>query len=481
VTASGGNSRNVPGAREPGTARGAHVPPIREATIPTEAVHTPVAPARRLRGGRGRTAPRDLALRRDRAILWVGSLGPLVYTPAQTVETAAGISAIDVVRGGLPILCFTWAVVSPRFQGYRIARGPAEMALFGFTAVALFSATWTGYSPRSAALKAILLLFMYLCVAKVVASYPDFSSTVRSVLNVTHLMLVGTLLQFLALPSLTYTAATGDTVLRLNSVVISVSANVLGVALGAGLLSVLLRVGPRWAVESWARWPLAASYVWMLLATRSRTITAAIVVVFLISAVVAMCRSLGALAIGLATAGAFVAALPYALGSLSLQHAIEDFAARGQDTSGLSTLTGRTVIWQYAVEFWHQHTLFGAGYYTGHRFALPDFNVLFYRYSNIDSTWLECLVDVGLIGTSLLALFVVVGTWQLARVRADRYTKTLALSIWATVLAISVVNPTIQSPFFTAVMAGALVLGSTGHQRRSSEAAPPATDASGRC
>lgn len=402
------------------------------------------------------TAERQL--RTGRAILWLGALAPFIYTTPRTVETASGVTAIDLVRGGGPILAFAWIYVHPRFKEFPIRLQVAETALAGFLLVAFASAAWTDHSPMSVLLKATQLAFMYLCVAKVAATYPDFGAAVRAVLHVTHLILLAVLIQLLVAPSITYAGSDADPIPRLNSTIPAISANVLGVAIGAAILALLLRVGPRWATETWARWPLLATYALLLLATRSRIIAAVIAVALLAAALVAMWRSAEAFAGGLIAAAGGVAALWWVLESREAQAALADFLARGQTATGLATLTGRTVIWERALDFWSWgHTWWGAGYYTGHRFDLPEFDPLFRGYSNIDSTWIESLVDVGLVGTVLLAAFALIGTWRVLRVGTDRYTKALAWAVWVAILAVSTINPSLQSALYTAVVGGLLV------------------------
>jgi O-antigen ligase len=93
---------------------------------------------------------------------------------------------------------------------------------------------------------------------------------------------------------------------------------------------------------------------------------------------------------------------------------------------------------------WDQNQTFGLGYYTGHRLGIPGLNA---EQSNIDNTWLETLVDTGLIGCLPLALFAIGGFVRLVRVRGLRGDVRLwAVAVAAYTLLISFVNPTIQSP-----------------------------------
>lgn len=403
-------------------------------------------------------------LRNGRAILWLGALAPFIYTTPRTTDQVTGLNALDVLRGAGPIICYLWILFSPRFREFKVPRGAAEYGLAGFVAVALLSASWTDFSPLSVVLKATQLLFMYLCVAKVAATYEDFAATLRGALNVVHLILVGTLVQLAVVPSLTYSGGPDDPVARLHSTIPGISSNILGVAIGAGLLSLLMRVGPSWVMGIFVRWPLILVYGVMLLGTRSRTITAAVALVFLVSSLYAIRRSWVALASAFFALAAALAAFGW-LWDQQTQATVVEFFARGQNADGLSTLTGRTVIWSEAIRYWHEHTWLGGGYYTGHRLALAHFNPLFLGYSNIDSTWIESLVDVGLIGAALLGVFVLRGTWQILRVDTDKYSRVAAVSLWTAIVVVSFINPGLQSATITAVLGGAMVFGSTGRLR----------------
>jgi O-antigen ligase len=75
--------------------------------------------------------------------------------------------------------------------------------------------------------------------------------------------------------------------------------------------------------------------------------------------------------------------------------------------------------------------------------------------SNLDNTWLEALVDVGVIGLALLALFLLAGLVRIAQARSlpsDLQLFALLLVLYGTV--VSFVNPTIQSVSAVQVLLG---------------------------
>ena len=105
---------------------------------------------------------------------------------------------------------------------------------------------------------------------------------------------------------------------------------------------------------------------------------------------------------------------------------------------------------------WHANKVFGLGYYTGHRLGIPG---LSQTQSNIDNTWLETMVDVGLLGLVSLASFALSGFVRLVRTReltGDWRLWAVGVTVYG--LAISFVNPTIQAPGAAQVIIGFLLV-----------------------
>jgi O-antigen ligase len=96
------------------------------------------------------------------------------------------------------------------------------------------------------------------------------------------------------------------------------------------------------------------------------------------------------------------------------------------------------------------------GYYTGHRLGIEGLSE---TQSNIDNTWLETLVDVGLLGLVSLAVFAICGLVRLVRSRElAGDLKLWAVAVAAYGCAISFVNPTIQTPGAGQVVLGFLLM-----------------------
>lgn len=151
-------------------------------------------------------------------------------------------------------------------------------------------------------------------------------------------------------------------------------------------------------------------------------------------------------------------ALPAGLAVSQIDNSqITQFLARGESATQLFTLTGRTISWSAALELWQQRPLTGYGYYAGHRFGIdlgpggPDL-------STVDNTWIEALLDVGVIGAIPLAVLVVAAL--IAPVRAERKPTKAGLMYGLLVVgfAASLVNPSIQTTGYLMVFFGLLVL-----------------------
>src|SRR5262249_41547123 len=92
---------------------------------------------------------------------------------------------------------------------------------------------------------------------------------------------------------------------------------------------------------------------------------------------------------------------------------VAHFVLRGQTFEQMLTLTGRINTWASALSTWSHRPLQGYGYYAGHRFAVPVPRSA-REVSNLDNTWVEALVDTGLLGASLLVLAITAGLLNLA-------------------------------------------------------------------
>lgn len=396
------------------------------------------------------------ALRLARALLWLALVIPFVYSTAKTasqVSAGGSVGMLEYVRGGGPLVL--WAMSVPLAPTVRRWCGIGELALIAYCMVIVMSTLIPeNPSPHGTLLKSFGTVFVFLAMGRLVRLYPTSGDLLRSLVGLTHVLLLVAVFQLVFFKSAVYRIAPNDAsgVPRLNSIIPSVSANPLALIAVAGILSVVLNVAPRWLpLNVITRNILLVTYVYVILLTRTRSALAVGLLVILLSLLIRIRRQ------PLSTLGTFIVVTGgvFALAP-SLGPEVRGFLRRGQTSQALDTLTGRTDIWASALRVWHENEFFGLGYYTGHRLGIPG---LLATQSNIDNTWLETLVDVGLVGIVPLAVFVLVGAWRLLRTtELSGDLRLWAAGVFTYVFVISFINPTIQSPGANQVVMGVLLL-----------------------
>jgi len=410
----------------------------------------PADPASQLSRDAARAATTDreqVSLRSARMVLWLAVIVPFIYTTSKTAAdvSAGGVSAWDAARGVGPAVL--WALSIAIAPTCRRGFGWVEVALVTFCAATLLSVLVPeNPAPMSSFLKSASMIFVVVAALRLVRMYREPREVVLALIGFVHVVLLAGAVQLLLFRGTVYTAATGaaaetsDGLSRLNLVVPQVSANPLALLGIAGVLSCVVGVGPRWLhFNPVVRNGLVVLYTYLIILTRTRSAIAVGLLIIGVALLVRMRRKpLSTLAIMIGLTIAAVTVIP------GLVPEFHTFLQRGQTTQGLDTLSGRTVIWDAARHTWEQNRTFGLGYYTGHRLAIPGLNV---EQSNIDNTWLETLVDVGIVGFLPLALFAILGLFRLVRskeLRGDVRLWAIGMAVYT--LAISFVNPTIQTP-----------------------------------
>jgi O-antigen ligase len=396
------------------------------------------------------------AARGARLLLWVALLLPFVYTTAKTANELSGggsVGALEMLRGGGPLLLLgVAAMLTPTV---RLGLGAPEVLLAAYGAVILASyLNPLNPSAQASLLKSVTLVSSFLVMGRLVRLYRSPSEVIVALIGFVHLVLLGGVVQVLLFKSSVYqvTVDSLDDLPRLNLVVPSVSANPLAMLGVLGILSCAVGVAPRWVrFNVVTRNALMLLYAYEIYLTRTRSALVVGLVIIVVALLVRARRHplSSVLTAAIAVTGAFFLAP-------SLLPQLHTFFERGQTAQGLDTLSGRTVIWEAAHQTWLQHQWFGLGYYSGHRLGIPG---LQQTQSNIDNTWLETLVDVGVLGLLPLVLFVLVGFWRLARSRdlhGDIRLWAIGASLY--VMAISFINPTIQQPGPGCVVLGVLIL-----------------------
>jgi O-antigen ligase len=80
---------------------------------------------------------------------------------------------------------------------------------------------------------------------------------------------------------------------------------------------------------------------------------------------------------------------------------VQAYVFRGQSKAVFLSLSGRTEIWPQVWSAFTTSPIVGHGYYAGHRFlAINDLAVV----SSVDNTYLEVLVDLGIVGLVIILL-----------------------------------------------------------------------------
>jgi O-antigen ligase len=391
-----------------------------------------------------------------RIVLWIGILAPYLYTTAKTVEDVqGGLNVLDVGRGVSPLLFLVLAHFIQPHAVRDLQLGPVGLGATWFLGVAVASAAWS-VDGRTTLLITIPLVFSFVCLARLSRLYPTFSDAVCGLLTVVHVILIATIAQLAIVPGLAYAGTDSDPTARVHSFIPNISTNLFGLVIAAGVVSILMRVGPPRLTRGATSGVLLVLYLLMLVGTRSRLVTVVAVLVGFVALAAAMRRSRLAAVAGWLPIAVLFGACSWVLVSDAARTGVEQFAARGQNQQGLTTLTGRTVIWERALTYWQGQPWIGHGYYAGHRIGLASQFELLAGYSNIDNTWIETLVDVGLLGAAGLAAFAIGGLITVARAEAPKRVRRVATLIVGACLAMSLVNPGIQSTTSTLMLFGIL-------------------------
>jgi O-antigen ligase len=410
------------------------------------------------------------ALRAARLLLWLAVLLPFVYTTAKNASDLSSggiVGPLEMLRGGGPVLL--WGVSILLAPTVRRGFGLPEVAVAAYGAIILASyLNPSNPNPQASLLKSMSLIFALVAMARLVRLYQEPTELVTALSGFVHAILLGGAIQLFLFRSTVYQVGPTafDTLPRLNLVVPSVSANPLAMLGVAGILSCALGVAPRWMRFNLAvRNALMLLYAYEVYLTRTRSALLVGVLIILASLVLRARRHpLSSIVTGLVAAVGVVLVTPSGMGDL------HSFLQRGQTAHGIDTLSGRTVIWSQAHQVWLQHQWLGLGYFTGHRLGIPG---LSQTQSNIDNTWLETLVDVGIVGTIALSIYVLSGVWRLVRSKElDGDVRLWAIGVSLYIVGISFINPTVQQPEAAGVVLGLLLLSVGPRERRGGPAAP---------
>ena len=397
---------------------------------------------------------------------------PFIYTTAKSAAELSGggsVGALEVLRGGGPLVLWGLSILAAPVRRRGFGAPDVFLALYALVIV-LSAFNPLNPSGQASLLKSITLISVILAMWRLVRLYDHPRELVVALTGWVHLRPDRRRGADRALPVHGVRRGRHDDgrsrpAQPRRSVGLRQPAGI-----PRGGRHPLLRRGrrPRWLhFNVFVRNALMGLYVYEIFLTRTRSALLVGLVIVAVSLVFRARRHpLSTITTAVAFIGGAVVLMP------SLLPELHSFLQRGQTSASIDSLSGRTVIWDAAYRVWQQHQTLGLGYYSGHRLGIPGLQQV---QSNIDNTWLETLVDVGLLGIIPLALFTLVGVWRMARSKLLQGDVRLwAVGIAAYVVAISFINPTIQQPGAPQVVLTLLILSIT--PRLQGEGEPNATD-----
>ncbi len=414
---------------------------------------TRFSPVAQLAGERDRTA---------RLVLWLGLLFPLVVDTVRTRDQilARDLSPVELLRGAVPIVCFMIGVLLARPRVRPVTR--TELAFGLFLGVAVASTAWS--VVRWATLvKAGSLVVAYLTILAIARLDERRGGRSLDGLGLAILLVVGlALVQLAVAPRAVMIPVDGPGApLRLQGVLPAVAADLLGFLAAVAVLLLLEGSALSWIRGRWVRAALIAACLLVLVLTRARAATGLMALGLallygrrLLTLFAALPSGRRRLLIAAATA---LAAGVVALAAVEPAWLVS-LVTRGQDPRHFLSLTGRTVTWGDALAQWVHRPLLGYGYYAGHRFAIPV-RPGWGNLQNLDSMWVETLLDIGLVGLVGLVLAVASAAYDLARPRAEDAHLGVRRVTFVIGLLASFINPSLQAYTYPMVVLAFVCLG----------------------
>ena len=383
-------------------------------------------------------------------VVMIGLLAPVAYQQDRTSSqiSSSPVTPLAVVQGILPVVCLVTVLLLVRPQPLRPTA--VELWLGGFLLAAAVSTLWS-VSPAITFLKAVQLAIAYVLVLVWIRVSPPGRDLVARLGLLVHAVLLCVLVGLVITPGSAIVPIPGpDPTPRLRGIFPVIAPDLLGFMAVIGLLYLAARVGPRWTLRRELRFALAIAYAVIIVLTRAR-ISLALLALGLVVLLIQDARRRSGLPFVLPLLGvAGVCMLSLYAGQIST------FVGRGASSEALSTLTGRTVTWNQAADAWERQPLTGYGFYAGHR--LGDVSEI--DAQNLDSMWIETLLDVGLVGAVPLIGLVIAGGQGLRRHGPGGPTATqqLAVAVYVTALASSFVNPSLQQANYPMIVFAVVLL-----------------------
>jgi O-antigen ligase len=403
------------------------------------------------------------ASRRDRIVgllCWLGLLlPPAIVRPRSGPEIAEDpFTLLSLAKGGLPAVLLLAALILAR---PRLApRDVREVWLGAYLAFAVASSLWS-VAPVPTLLKAGSLVVAYGLLVLLVRTWRSPRQGLDQLATVVYALLLAGAAGAVLVPELAF-----DSFRRLHLVLPAVHAVPLGMVGAVGMISAAAGLGLSFLGRLPWRVGLFALSTAVMLLTQTRTAVGVAIVGLLALVAFSLGRRAAAVLLAALVAGVVLVAVS------PLGQPLTERFVRGQSMAELASLNNRLPMWGDAVAAWESRPLTGLGYYSGHRFG-PYAERFAERhpwmaeemptegdeaaFAYIDGTWIETLLNLGLVGLLLLAGFTVAGA-----VHAWRYRATSGgsgrLALLAGVGVHSVLDFTIQSVGYPMVVLAVLLL-----------------------
>jgi exopolysaccharide production protein ExoQ len=380
-------------------------------------------------------------------------MAPLVSGPVvpggSVVDTSVG--SMEIVRGVLPVVLIGLAMAGglrPRLQ----LRMP-WVACALFCTFALLSTLWSS-EPRATLLKALVLTVSYAALILLASTYSSIQALARGVGTCAVTMAFWALIQMALVPGQAFGYDPSGT-RRLSSIFPSVQANTLAHLVVVALIACSLGLGPKWVSRGPFPMLTPALLVLALLLTRTRVALVLGGLAWAAATTFGSRRRTGAVPALSLAAAILIVVLGF------LPDLAASYLRRGQSSTALESLSGRTLTWELAGELAEESPVVGLGYYAGHRVTLTERTYL--QTSNLDNTWIETRLDLGAVGVTLLGLFAILGILSTLKcLRSDSRVSAaglllLIMGIYYSL--VSFVNPTIQTNSLSQIMFALVLLG----------------------
>lgn len=407
----------------------------------------------------------DRGLSGIRLVLWSGLVVPagILETRSPTVVAEDPFTPITLFRGLFPGLCLLVVLLLLRRRELVLRwLSGREKLLLGYLAVVWLSAAWS-LAPFLTLLKAAHLTVAYALLVLLTRCWRSRHEALTDVAWLLHAVMLA------AVIGAAFTAESAFRAGRLVGVFPALESVVLGMLAALAVVTCFSPV-PWHRVPLALRLGLGAVSTAVLLLTRTRS---ALVLVVLAGLLLLCLQNRARLA---AAAAASLAVVATVVSLTPLGQVLWQTFLRGASTAELLTFSGRFPLWSDALQVAADRPLIGFGYFAGHR--LGRYAELYaLRYGNapyVDGTWAETLLDLGLLGIAVLAVFVLGCCLQVWRTRVPGDSASaLHLALLAMLVVYSVQDFTVQQVGYPmAVMAG-LLLAPTGRRRVSPPSPEP--------